>query len=157
TWKRGLEALSFGGTKNGALFAEAIVLFNREKAASFEYHLKQSGQLAAKQRFLAAQFSALLEDDLWLKNGQTANLMADELKKLFLKHHLKIAYPVEANEVFVFLPRPLASILQEAGAFFYPWGNPDLGLYRFVTSWRTAFNEIEQLGSILEQGKRGIG
>jgi len=97
TWKFGIDAMSFGATKSRALAAEAILFFNKKYAEDFEYRHKRAGQLASKMRFFACQFLAYLENDLWLKNAQHANHMAQKLLSIFTKNKLKERYPVEAN------------------------------------------------------------
>ena len=101
----GVDVLSFGGTKNGGMGAEAVVFFDPKLAADFKFYRKQGMQLASKMRFLSAQFEALLKDNLWLRNAQHANRMAQVLKRELSKiPQLKLAYKVEANGVFVKVP-----------------------------------------------------
>src|SRR5262249_25188128 len=101
----GVDLLSFGGTKNGLLGAEAVVFLNPRLASGFEYLRKQTLQLASKMRFLAAQFDALLTDDLWLRCATQANSMATELSKAIEDlPNLAITRPVQTNAVFATLP-----------------------------------------------------
>ena len=81
TWQAGVNALSFGGTKNGMAFGEAVVFFNKELVRNFEYRLKQSGQLASKMRFLSAQWIGMLADGAWLRHASHANEMAERLER----------------------------------------------------------------------------
>ncbi len=144
SWKSGVDVLSFGGTKNGAILAEAIIFFNTTLATDFGYRRKQAGQLASKQRFISAQLLALLEHDLWLKNAAQANAMAKKLAEGLLKiPQVKILFQTEANSVFAYLPKIFAEKLLAKGHYFYDW--PILGnnIYRLVTSFNTATSEIE--------------
>lgn len=145
TWKTGVDVMTFGATKNGTMAGEAIIFFNKKYAENFDYVHMRAGQLASKMRFFACQFLAYLENDLWLKNAQHANTMAKKLLKLFNDFKIKTQYPVEANELFVTLPKNLADHLQTSGAGFYPWGLPDDNLYRFVTSFLTSEDDLQKL------------
>ncbi|HXF14943.1 MAG TPA: low specificity L-threonine aldolase, partial [Terriglobales bacterium] len=110
----GIDVLSFGATKNGALGAEAVVFFNPELAASFKFYRKQGMQLASKMRFISAQFEALFAGDLWLQNARHANRMAQLLKREISKiPQVKIIYNVEANGVFAQVPRKAIAKLQK--------------------------------------------
>ena len=114
----GVDVLSFGGTKNGALGAEAVIFFDKKLGHDFLYLRKQGMQLASKMRFISAQFDALFTGDLWLKSAQHANRMARLLqKKLSEIPQVKIVYKVEANGVFVKIPRQAIAKLQEAILF----------------------------------------
>jgi threonine aldolase len=144
TLKLGVDVLSFGATKNGALCAEALVFFNHEYAIDFEYRLKQAGQVFSKSRFFAVQFLAYFENDLWLKNALTANSMAKKLEIVFNKFDIQIIYPVEINEVFVELDDDLKDFLFKNNFKFYNWDQENFrNLYRFVTSCFTSDKEIE--------------
>ena len=137
----GVDVLSFGGTKNGMMFGEAVVVFNPELATEFHYVRKQGMQLHSKMRFIGAQFSALLMDDLWKKNAEHSNRMArlleTELKKI---RHVEITKPVDANVVFAILPPEMIPLLQEK-TFFYVW-NDRLNEVRLMCSWDTSSEEI---------------
>lgn len=150
TWKTGIDVMTFGATKNGTMAGEAIIFFNKKYAEDFDYIHMRAGQLTSKMRFFACQFLAYLENDLWLKNAQNANFMAQKLLKLFETYQIKPKYPVEANELFLILPKNLADHLQKSGVGFYPWGIPQENLYRFVTSFLTSTQDIEQLHDILK-------
>lgn len=152
----GVDVLSFGGTKNGLMGADAIVFLKKGLAENFSYVRKQSMQLASKMRFLSAQMVALLEADLWLANARHANAMAKlletHLRRSFPK--LPILYPVEANAVFVQLPS--LQILQQLQkkSFFWIW-DQDKAVARWMTSWDTepAFIEafVQELGDCLNK------
>lgn len=150
----GVDLLSFGGTKNGLLGAEAIVFLKEGLAKEFKYVQKQQMQLASKMRYAAAQMIRLLEGDLWLRNASHANQMAQLLEKHLKRSfpQLPILYPVEANAIFVQLPSlEIAEKLQEK-AFFWIWDQEQI-VVRWMTSWDTtpAFLEsfVEELKKIL--------
>src|SRR5262249_60202019 len=115
TWRAGVDALSFGCTKNGALALEAVVFFAEELADGFLYRRMRGGQLLSKGRFLGAQMLAYLEGDLWLNNARHANAMAkllgDGLSRI---SRIRLAVEVAANEVFVIMPRSLVVALAAA-------------------------------------------
>jgi threonine aldolase len=117
----GVDVLSFGGTKNGMMFGEAIIFFRKELATDFKYIRKQGMQLHSKMRFIGAQFEAFLSNNYWKRNGSHSNSMAkflaDELSRI---PQLEITQPVDANGVFVKIPAELIPRLQEA-QFFYVW------------------------------------
>jgi threonine aldolase len=145
TWRAGVDVLSFGATKNGAMGAEAVVFFARDDVRDFEYRRKKSGHLMSKMRFISAQLEAYLEDDRWLKFASRANRLAAELAEgLKDVAAASLAYPVEANEVLVRMPDHSASRLREAGAVFYDW-EPSKGgstLIRLVTSFATPEEDV---------------
>ena len=138
----GVDVLSFGGTKNGALGAEAVVFFDPELGHDFLYLRKQGMQLASKMRFISAQFDALFTDDLWLKSAQHANRMARVLQKQVSQiAGLKIVYKVEANGVFVKIPRAAIAKLQKR-YFFYVW-NEEQSVVRWMCSFDTTEQDIK--------------
>lgn len=147
SWKAGVDVLSFGATKNGAIAAEAIVFFDKALAGDFGYRRKRAGQLWSKHRFLAAQFDAYLHDDLWLSLARHANAMARRLADgLAAIPGVSIPSPVQANEVFPALPQEVIAGLQNDGYMFYPW--PILpGMIRLVTSFATTAEEVDALVS----------
>lgn len=157
TWKRGVDLLSFGATKNGCWCAEALVVFDPSRAAQLPFLRKRAGQLFSKSGFVAAQFDAYLRDDLWLANARHANAMATMLANVLRDAGAVLPWPVEANAVFPRMKRSLAERLWAAGAHFYEWnadttlpaGEPDTALYRFVTSFATDPAEIERLAGLL--------
>jgi threonine aldolase len=139
----GVDVLSFGATKNGGMGAEAVVFFDAKHAADFKFYRKQGMQLASKMRYLAAQFTALFENDLWLQNARHSNRMAQLLKhELSQISQIKIAYKVEANGVFAVVPRrAIAKILKRY--FFYMW-NEEQSMVRWMCSWDTAESDVKQ-------------
>jgi len=146
TWKSGVDILSFGGTKNGALMAEAIVVFRLDLAETLAYRRKRAGHLVSKQRFISAQMCAYLDNDLWLNNARHANEQAARLAKgLASISGLQLLYPVEANEVFVNLPTAVRATLESAGFKFYPWGPQTVegGAIRLVTSFCTDGKSVD--------------
>ncbi len=149
TWKRGVDALSFGATKNGCMNAEALVLFEPSAAleSALQLRRKQAGHTASKMRFLAAQFLAYFTDDLWLRSARHANAMAKELAENLAQHTgLAPVHAVEANEVFLPLSPSAAQALRHAGWQFYDW--PD-GSCRFVTSFATIPEDVAGFASFL--------
>jgi len=143
TTEIGIDILSFGGTKNGAMLAEAAVIFNPDLVQDFAYIHKRAGQLPSKARFISAQLLALLKDDLWLDLGRAANQKAQVLMTGLLQiSGVRLLYPVEANEVFVELPQALAVKLFACGHQFYKWPNEGTDAYRLVTSFATSDEDI---------------
>lgn len=140
TWRAGVDVLCFGGTKNGLLGSEAVVFFNRELAREFDYRVKQSGQLASKMRYAAAQWSAVLRDRAWVRHALHANRHAQALSCGLQALGLKLAAPTDANGVFVELPAALATALERRGWRFYKF----IGQhgYRLMCSWDTRSEEI---------------
>jgi len=146
TWKEGVAALSLGFTKNGAIASEAVVFFDAELADNFAFRRKRGGHLFSKMRFFAAQMLAMLKDDLWRDLAGAANTGARQLAQIFAEAGCTLAFDVEANEVFAYLPRDVADGLRRDGAYFYPWGaeRGETSLYRFVCSFATREAEIGQ-------------
>lgn len=141
----GVEVLSFGGNKNGMAFGEAVVFFNRDLARRFEFRRKQSGQLASKMRFVAAQWIGLLRDGAWLRHATHANAMAARLDfGLRALPGVEVLYPREANAVFAALPTAMAARLRQRGWAFYDDVGPD-GAARLMCSWDTAPEDIDAL------------
>ena len=142
TWELGLDVLCFGGTKNGAGGGELVVFFNRELACEFDYRAKQAGQLGSKMRFIAAPWVGLLQDDVWLQNARRANAAAEKLARgLCELPGLELAFPREANAVFVHLPEEIVKPLHERGWHFYKFLEPDV--YRFMCAWNASDELIE--------------
>jgi len=158
TWKRGVDMLSFGGTKNGCWCAEAVVLFDPSQADDFAFYRKRAAQLFSKSRFIAAQFEAYFEGDLWLKTARHANAMAATLAKVFAGSSVvRLAWQPQANEVFAIMPRETMAQLTGAGAVFYDWHVPasfdgQIGagevLCRFVTSFATTDEDVAGLARL---------
>lgn len=161
TWKRGVDILSFGGTKNGCWSAEAIVLFDPAKARDLAFLRKRAGQLFSKSRFISAQFEAYLANDLWLENARHANAMATRLATAIeASGKARLGWAPEANEVFAILPRTDAERLRGAGAVFHDWHAPhgfdgtigaDETLCRLVTSFATTEADVDSFGALLTQ------
>ncbi|MEM8798741.1 MAG: low specificity L-threonine aldolase [Pseudomonadota bacterium] len=144
----GIDILTFGATKNGALAAEAVVFLRSELAESFPYHRKQAGHLISKMRYVAAQFLAYLTDDLWLQNARHANSCAQRIAEALPE---RLMHRVEANEVFLRLSDQEKATLRSDGAQFYDWGDADSDEARFVASWATTDNEVDQLSACLRK------
>lgn len=122
TWRAGIDVLTLGASKNGALMAEAVVFFEPDLAKDFTYRIKRAGQMAAKSRFFGAQFDAWLRDDHWLELAHHANDVGRKLGQgLTRLPGVRLAWPVQANEVFAVMPRALAEWLRARGAIFYDW------------------------------------
>jgi len=144
TWRAGVDVMTFGATKNGALAAEAVVIFDRRLAAEFGFRRKRAGHLFSKMRFLSAQLDAYLADDLWLKNARHANAMARRLGEGLARiPGVSLAHPVEANEVFVGLPEAALRGLAGDGFQFHPWQAEDRLLARLVTAFNTREADVD--------------
>jgi threonine aldolase len=139
----GVDIVSFGGTKNGLLGGEAVIVLREELASGFEYLRKQTLQLASKMRYLAAQFEALIEDQLWLRCAQHANEMAGRLAaELQRVDGVTITRPVQTNAVFAILPPAVRERLQSEFDF-YVWDEAT-GEVRWMCSWDTTPEDVEQ-------------
>lgn len=153
TWKAGVDALSFGGTKNGALMAEAVVFFDKDSARDFDWRRKRGGHVASKARMISSQWRALLKDGHWLDLASHANAMAGRLAAGIVRAGCRIPWPVEANEVFPVLPAGAIGRLKEAGSHFYEWttgslspedrAGPGEALVRLVASHATTPAEVD--------------
>jgi threonine aldolase len=145
----GVDVLSFGGTKNGLMFGETVIFFNQQLGKDFEYTRKQGMQLHSKMRFIAAQFSRYLTDDLWKKNAQNANLMAhylfSEIEKI---PQLTITQEAPANGVFVQMPEYLIPAVQKK-YFFHVW-NETTHEVRLMCSWDTTREDVDGLISAIK-------
>ncbi|HET9902190.1 MAG TPA: low specificity L-threonine aldolase [Xanthobacteraceae bacterium] len=158
TWKAGVDVLSFGATKAGALAAEAVIFFDPEQARGMDSRRKRGGHLLSKHRFLAAQFEAFLTDGLWLKLAAHANSAASTLAQDLTQAGLPPCWPVEANEIFVVLPPDVDDRLRAAGAQYYAWPRealpqavipPGHRPVRLVTSFATTQDEVERFLAIV--------
>lgn len=139
----GVDILSFGGTKNGMMFGEAVIIFNRGLATDFHYRRKQGMQLHSKMRFIAAQFEALLTDSLWERNASHTNALARLLAtQLSAIPGIRITQQVEANGVFAVFPRPVIEPLQKEYPF-YVW-NESIDEVRLMCSWDTTGQEVNE-------------
>jgi len=145
---RGATALSFGCVKNGAMNAEALVLFDPALADLVKYRRKRAGHLQSKGRFLAAQLLAMLDGDLWLANARAANAAAQELATACRE---RLLHPVEANELFVRLTPAEATALRAQGFDFYDWPAPQgsAGAARLVTSWNSEPGHVAALAAAI--------
>jgi threonine aldolase len=144
----GVDVLSFGGTKNGMMYGEAIIFFNKTLCEDFKYRRKQGMQLASKMRYIAAQFSAFLENDLWKENAAHANLMAQKLDAAVKGiPGVEVTRPVEANAVFAKIPPHIIPSLQRE-FFFYVW-DEDSSEVRWMCSFDTTTEDIESFVSVL--------
>jgi threonine aldolase len=149
----GVDVLSFGGTKNGAMGAEAVVFFDRKLSQDFKYRRKQGMQLASKMRFISAQLDALLSNDLWLANAQHSNRMAKLLEREVRKMpRIKIVYKVEANGVFAKIPRPAIAKLRKR-YFFYVW-NEEQSVVRWMCSFDTTEKDIREFSKFVVETVR---
>ena len=149
TWKSGIDVLSFGGTKNGCLTAEAVVFFKPELVGNFPYLHKRSGQLLSKMRFVSAQLEAYISNDVWLRNARNANNMAKLLSEGLAKFtDIKLTYTTQSNEVFVHLPSSTINLLNAKG---YNVSEDELDgkSVRFVTAWNTISDDIDKLISTI--------
>ena len=159
SWKLGVDVLSLGATKGGALAAEAVLFFDPARAAGIAERRKRGGHLVSKHRFLAAQLDAYLRDDLWLTLARHANAMADLLSMRLAAAGLLPVWPVEANEIFAPLPAALNNELKAAGASYYPWKTESLPsgvaigsdetLVRLVTSFQTTKEDVDRFLAIM--------
>jgi threonine aldolase len=150
TWRAGVDVLSFGATKNGAMGAEAVVFFDRGRAADFARRRKRGGQLFSKMRFISAQLAAYLTDNLWLENATHANTQAARISDgLVAINGIDLMHSTQANEVFVTVPAPMADGLESQGFQFHRWplsANNAVGL-RLVASFETTYDQVDGLVS----------
>ena len=164
TWKRGVDILSFGATKNGCLMAEAVVVFDKALADGLNYRRKRAGQIISKGRLIAAQFEGYFAGDHWLHNATRANGLARRLcEGLGALPGVRFAWPVEANEVFPIIPKSLDKALRAAGAAYHAWTSgslpedeavgPDEVMIRLVLSFA---NEESQVERFLETARSAL-
>ena len=154
TWKRGVDILSFGGTKNGCWCAEALVLFDPAKAQQMHFLRKRSAQLFSKSRFSAAQFDAYFRDGLWLDLARHSNDMAARLAAGFsASGKARLAWPTGSNELFAIIRNDVLKALREKGAVLYDWPagaelkatmHEDETLVRLVTSFATSDDDVDR-------------
>src|SRR5215469_9193538 len=142
TWRAGIDVLSFGATKNGALAAEAVVFFDPAQAGDFELRRKRAGHLLSKSRFASAQLNAYVETGVWRRNAERANAFAQRIGRAAGGRLLE---PVEANEVFVRLGGDGKTRLRASGFEFYDWGAAARGEARFVVSWNQPESDVNAL------------
>ena len=143
SWKRGVDVLCFGGTKNGMAVGEAVLFFNHAVAAEFDYRCKQAGQLASKMRFLAAPWVGMIESGAWLENARHANGCANYFaQQIAGLKGVEIVAPVEANSVFVMAPEVVLDALRRRGWRFYTFIG---GAARFMFGWDADRARIDEL------------
>jgi threonine aldolase len=151
TWRAGVDVVSFGGTKNGCMGGEAVVIFDPAKAWEFELRRKRAGHLMSKHRFLSAQMAAYLEDGLWLRLAGHANAMGARLARgLAQMPDVDLVHAVEANILFPEWPLGTHERLQAAGAMYYPFDAPaGRERARLVASWSTTEADVDGFLSAL--------
>ncbi|MBK9391512.1 MAG: low specificity L-threonine aldolase [Bacteroidetes bacterium] len=150
TTDAGVDVLSFGGTKNGMMFGEAICFLKPGLAEDFKYIRKQGMQLASKMRFISAQFIAYFHDNLWKQSALHANKMAQLLSnKLSRIDGVTITQKVQANGVFIIMPSEVAERMKEK-YFFYTW-NEINSEYRLMTSWDTEEEDVNEFIELLKK------
>lgn len=146
----GADLISLGGTKNGGMMCEAVVVIDPDLATAVDYLRKTSMQLASKMRFISAQLLALLTDDLWMRNATHSNAMAQELaQRIGAIDGVRITQSVQANSVFAILPPDVTARLQERFRF-YTW-NEHTGEVRWMCSWDTTAEDIEVFAAAVRQ------
>jgi threonine aldolase len=150
----GVDVLSFGGTKNGIMGGEAVVFFNRALSADFLYLRKQGMQLASKMRFIAAQFEALLTNDLWRRSAERANSMARVLEAEVRKiPQVRVVWKVEANGVFAQIPRHAIAKIKER-YFFYSWIEEEC-IVRWMCSFDTMEEDVRDFVKVVTEAVKG--
>ena len=164
SWKAGIDVLSFGATKNGALACEAVLFFNSARAASLPFQRKRSGHTLSKGRYLGAQMTAYLENGHWLGLATAANGQARRLAQgLGQIPGIRLPWPCEANEIFAILPHAIDTALKAAGAHYYPWKfhassatSPppaaDEVFVRLVTSFATLPSDVDRFLALVRSG-----
>ncbi len=154
TTDAGVDVLSFGGTKNGMMFGEAICFLRPEFSVNFKYIRKQGMQLASKMRFISAQYIGYFKGDLWKKSAEHANAMARNLAdKLRKVEGLRLTQKVESNGIFIIMPHDIAEKVRKQ-YFFYPW-NDQISEYRLMTSWDTTEEDIDNFVELLKKEMGG--
>ena len=147
TWQAGIDVLSFGATKNGALAAEAVVFFKPDLVRDFERRRKRAAQLFSKMRYVSAQLLACIEGEFFLANAARANRLA---ARIAVAAGERVLYPAEANMVFLRLREAEAAALRAQGFEFHSWGPPAQGHYRFVVSWDQPESDVDALCTALQ-------
>ncbi len=146
----GVDVLSFGGAKNGMMYGEAVVFFDKKRSTDFKYIRKQGMHLPSKMRFISAQFDALLSGDLWKRSASHANrmaqLLASELEQI---PAIKLSQPVQSNGVFAIMPKKSIAEVQKK-YFFYVW-NEDISEVRFMCSFDTTEEDISKFVSLVKK------
>lgn len=160
SWRSGIDVLSFGATKNGALAAEAVIFFRPELAREFELRRKRAGHLWSKMRYLSAQLVACLENELWLRHARNANALAARLASSLQQRGLALLQPVQANEVFAAMPTALIDALHQQGFEFYQWPSPPgqvQPVVRLVTAYDMCAADIDALLAAVDACQRASG
>ena len=146
----GIDILSFGGTKNGMMYGEAVIFFNTILAKDFKYIRKQGMQLASKMRYISAQFERFLKNDFWKELATHSNAMAQLLaKEIKSIPEIELTQKVEGNGLFIKIPKDLATKLQEKH-FFYDW-DEGKSIYRWMCSWDTSEEDIKEFVSFIKE------
>jgi threonine aldolase len=148
TWRAGVDVLSFGATKNGALGAEAVVFFDTGRIADFELRRKRAAHLLSKMRYVSVQLLAYLQDGLWLRLAARANALAAQVAAAC---GTRLLHPVQSNEVFLHLGSAGAAALRAAGFEFYDWGATGSGEARLVVSWNQPQDDVDRLCDALQR------
>ena len=162
TWKAGIDVLSFGATKNGALACEALVFFDRDRAADFVYQRKRGGHTLSKGRFLGVQMSAYLKDGHWLDLARHANACATQLEQGLRRiGGVRFPWRRQVNELFVILPKRADAALKAAGARYYDWGKRSLApeeaptkdevFVRLITSFASDPRDVDRFVAIVAE------
>jgi threonine aldolase len=153
TTDAGVDILSFGGTKNGMMYGEAICFLKQGISRDFKYIRKQGMQLASKMRFISAQYIAYFKNDLWRRNAAQSNsmalILAEKMKGL---KGIQITQAVQSNGVFAIIPKEIAEKVSKS-YFFYPW-NEITSEYRLMTSWDTTGEDIDNFVALLKKELR---
>ncbi len=158
TWRAGIDVLSFGATKNGAMAAEAVIFFDPARAADMVYRRRRGGHTLSKMRFVSAQLLAYVSDDLWLRNARHANEMARRLGDgLAGLPGAGLVHPVEANEVFVRLPEAAIGALASAGVGFHRWGGPRATVIRLVTAFDSDAGAVARVLELAAEAVAVVG
>jgi threonine aldolase len=147
SWRAGVDVLTFGATKNGALAAEAVIFFDAALARDFELRRKRAGHLLSKSRYIAAQLLAYVESGVWHRNASHANALAQQLAAHAQRW---LMHPVESNELFLDLGASNRERLRTAGFGFFDWGAADSGHARFVVSWDQSVADVSALCAALD-------
>jgi threonine aldolase len=142
SWQCGIDVMSFGATKNGALAAEAVIFFNLDLVRDFELRRKRAAQLFSKMRYLSAQLLACVEGSFFLDNARRANHLAGRIAAAAGN---RLLHPVESNMLFMRLSAEEARTLKNSGFEFHPWGAPGSDGYRFVLSWDQPESDADAL------------
>lgn len=151
SWRAGVDALTFGATKNGCIAAEVVIFFDPSKAEEFAFRRKRAGHLFSKMRFLSAQVLGYLQDDLWLETARHANTMATRLAKGLTAAGCSPYFSVDGNMIFAPIPHPIQDRLRHAGAVFFPGrlSGTDGTDVRLVTAWSTTEADVDKFVGLL--------